>query len=537
MPADRAMDIPLKPGVDAASVESVIAGIDGAGLAPGLKLILADGADILFRVDNLDGGPRIHLCRRGPYNHRFHSVLQRCHRNLKSRQHRRQQIINVVCDHVIIERHCKVSGSLQRLWPKALRLNGVVLRPTRCKEIKVRSHLALSVDEDILDRDEDVRLVEEGREIVVDRVHQRISIVVLVRHGSLDEIDEVNFVWGANTPMSGYGGIVNMGLTCYANAVIQCMRHCERIPWIFEKGRFDTLFKKGETRRDKQRMTVAFAEVIQMLESCKKGESVRPSEFWQTLRPCVKDTCFEHFAMRAPHDAHEFFIFLLDILHEALAQEVEMTITRTPDTPKDVRAIQALEVWKREFTNLYSPLVDLFYGLMHVRVECQTCKNTTHRWETFTSLKAAMPAQTTTPLTLAEMLNEEMKPEMIEGYDCEPCGAKTTAKKSLAIWRMPHTMVVVLKRFTPTGQKIGTPMMPVGAIDFTQHFSEESPEVQRDYSLRGIVDHHGGARGGHYTSQCKNADGEWTLYDDDGVRSLAGPLFGSSTYILFFHKL
>ncbi len=30
------------------------------------------------------------------------------------------------------------------------------------------------------------------------------------------------------------GGIINLGLTCYANAVIQCIRHCKHIEDLLE---------------------------------------------------------------------------------------------------------------------------------------------------------------------------------------------------------------------------------------------------------------------------------------------------------------
>lgn len=331
-----------------------------------------------------------------------------------------------------------------------------------------------------------------------------------------------------------------MGLTCYANAVIQCMRHCEKMPWIFEKGRFDTLFKKEPkpARAVKQALTTSFAEVVQMLQTCKKGQSVRPADLWKNLPAAVRNTCFEQFAHKQCHDAHEFFLFLLDVVHEAMAQEVDMTIMTKARTDKEARVVQALNVWKREFSNLYSPMVDLFYGLMHVRVECQTCKNTTHRWETFTSLKAAVPATATEPPSLASMLAEELKPEMIDGYDCEPCKAKTTAKKSLAIWRMPQTMVVCLKRFSYTGQKIQTRVAPVGPTDFGAHFSDESPEKSKTYGLRAIVDHHGSSGGGHYTAQCRHTETDtWVLYDDEGVKELPEPFFGHSTYMLFFRRI
>ena len=364
------------------------------------------------------------------------------------------------------------------------------------------------------------------------------------------EIDVSNFTRPSYKPMEkdstsgasagGSGGIINMGLTCYGNAVIQCFRHCSRIPWIFQEGRYNTLFKKDpkEKRALQQDLTSAFASVIQLLQKCKEGESVRPAELWRSMRPVVSDTCFEHLATKAPHDSHEFFLFLLDTLHKAMGQIVEMNILReNPKTDQEKHIIGALEVWKREFSNIYSPLVDMFYGLSHVQVECQSCKAVSHRWETFTSLKAAMPQGVT---SLSDMLKAEAEPEMIEGYHCEKCEpTRTVAKKTVHLWRVPQVLVVVLKRFTPDGRKIYTRLEPVGATDFSPYFSSESPEREgkTNYSLRGIVDHHGGPRGGHYTAQCKHLGTDaWHLYDDETVHKLPSPMFGESTYMLFFER-
>ena len=43
--------------------------------------------------------------------------------------------------------------------------------------------------------------------------------------------------------MTGVGGIVNVGLTCYANAVIQAFRHCYNIKTLFQEGTYNKLLK------------------------------------------------------------------------------------------------------------------------------------------------------------------------------------------------------------------------------------------------------------------------------------------------------
>lgn len=359
------------------------------------------------------------------------------------------------------------------------------------------------------------------------------------------------------THAKGRGGLINMGLTCYANAIIQALRHCARIPWILTEGRYNTLFSKtaGQKRQAQQELTESLAEIFKLLARCKKGESVKPAEFWRRLGPLVHDTIYEHLAMKAPHDSHEFFLFLLDTIHEATAQEVDMRILRAaPSTSEEHLVHGALQSWQREFSKAYSPFVDLFFGLIHWRTICGGCQNASHRWESFNCLKGVVPkgGLATEAPTLESMIEADMEPETVEGYQCDKCGQRTEAKRVARLWRLPQLTVVVLKRFTPDGRKIHTRMAPLTAesIDFSPLFSSSSPERNGvlSYSLRAIVDHHGGANGGHYTAQCKDVgSGKWFLYDDEGVAELstnssadgriAGPPhFGDSTYMLFFER-
>lgn len=346
---------------------------------------------------------------------------------------------------------------------------------------------------------------------------------------------------------TGLGGLINMGNTCYANATIQAFRHCAKVPWIFEAGRFNSLFKKepAEPRAKQQALSANFAEIVQLLGQCKKGQKVRPADFWAKFGGAVQDTGFEHLAARIPHDSHEFYLFMLDTLHESMAQEVNMRILKPPPTTDAERhVIQALETWKAEFTKKYSPLVDLFYGLQHVVLRCKACGHCSHRWEVFSTLKAQVPKGLTEgrPPTLAEMLAAEFQPETIEGYACDKCApTRTEAEKTVSLWRLPLNLVVVLKRFTMDGRKIGTPCAAIEVFDFGPYFSAESPERAGGYTLHSIVDHHGGMHGGHYTAQCQRPNGEWLLYDDEGVAAQGSgappmPFFGSSTYMLFFTR-
>jgi ubiquitin C-terminal hydrolase len=339
------------------------------------------------------------------------------------------------------------------------------------------------------------------------------------------------------------GGLINMGLTCYGNAVIQNLRHLSKLTWILEEGKYNTLFKKdpNRSREVSQKLTKELALVVQLLGKCKKGQSVRPGNFWSTLSPAVKNTLYEQFAVKACHDSPEFYQFIIETIHQATIQDVDMKIVRPPPTTsRDSLIHGALLAWQTHFAKEYSPFVHMFYGLYHQKTVCQTCKNVSHRWDTFNSLKAPIPVSGEPCDTMLSLKNDLLHEETIDEYECEKCGLpRRPAKKSVSIWKLPLVLVISVKRFENSGRKIPTPVVPVSVVDFSPYFSEDSPE--RDgmvqYTLRGLVDHHGHAAGGHYTAQCRSVtNGNWYRYDDESIHPMDRPSFGGDTYMMFFER-
>jgi len=346
-----------------------------------------------------------------------------------------------------------------------------------------------------------------------------------------------------DTSLQGGGGLINMGLTCYGNAVIQNLRHLSKLTWLLEEGKYNTLFKKNTTsqRKTSQELTRAFAEVVQFLGKCKKGQSVRPGNLWKTIIPAVRDTLYEQFAHKTFHDSHEFYQLILETIHQSTIQEVDMKIVRPPPvTPRDTLIHAALASWQQNFSKEYSPFVHMFYGMYHQKLVCQQCNNVSHRWEPFNSLKVPIPSQVEPCDMMAALKADLLHEETIDEYECTNCGPpRKPAKKSVSIWKLPLVLTVTVKRFMNSGQKIRTPVAPVQTIDFTPYFSEDSPEREATihYTLRGIVDHHGSSMGGHYTAQCRRIDsGNWYHYDDENVSALAAPQFGESTYMMFLER-
>ena len=336
----------------------------------------------------------------------------------------------------------------------------------------------------------------------------------------------------------GVTGMANMRNTCYMNAVIQALRHNTEISAFFLENRH-VQWVDRKPGSPKVELVKGYADLLRSLWSGSKPSYIRPQGFLQAMIPAAVAAGFDQFQVPLQHDSHEFLTFLLDQLHEGMAEEVNIEINRPkPITEQDHAIQQALEAWKRLFGKQYSPFTEMIYGLLRVTITCESCKNKTNTWEPFNCLKLPVPAQSDTPVTIESMLKEEFKAETIEGYACEKCSpVRTIATRQPSLWRVPRMICLVLKRFTPDGRKIYTNFTSENQTHlFKNYFSPDSPEPSQDqtYECFATVDHHGSSGGGHYNAQAKSPLTEkWHLFDDETTSPMSEPHYGISTYILF----
>jgi ubiquitin C-terminal hydrolase len=264
---------------------------------------------------------------------------------------------------------------------------------------------------------------------------------------------------------------------------------------------------------------------------------VKTKEFWGTMIPAAIKAGFEQFRIPMAHDAHEFLVFLLDQFHEAMAEEVVMTI-RSPPEKTDTRA--ALEAWKTAFQKSYSPLVELVFGLQRKSVRCENCQAESVSWETMNMTKVSVPKNPTTPtVNLLDLVKEEGAEDTIDGYHCEKCNQRIKATVTRSLWRLGNWVIIVLKRNENSGRRINTrveiPLKTSFASCF--HPSSTEPSSRDSYELFATIHHHGSSGGGHYTAQAIHpVSGKWAHYDDESGREIPEPHLDASTYIVMYRR-
>ena len=335
----------------------------------------------------------------------------------------------------------------------------------------------------------------------------------------------------------GIIGLTNIGNTCYGNAVLQALRSQVDFTIFILQGHHLELLKKKPSS-EKTKLLESYGELVRGLWSSESG-TVSTKDFWRTMIPLAIRVGFEQFRVPMAHDAQEFLIFLLDQFHEALSEEVVMTI-RTQHSNTDIKG--ALEFWKSSFEKSYSPLVELVFSIQRKSVKCEVCTHENITWETSNMSKVSVP-KSDKPVELLDILMSEGQGDMIEDYVCTKCSPKRTkATVTRSLWRLGSWVIIMLKRNENNGRRINTKVNIPYQCSFTPafHTNSQEPSSREPYELFATIHHHGQAEGGHYTTQAKHpVTGRWAHYDDESAREIAEdkPSLDPSTYIVMYRRI
>jgi ubiquitin C-terminal hydrolase len=328
----------------------------------------------------------------------------------------------------------------------------------------------------------------------------------------------------------GLTGLVNKGNTCFMNAVLQAMSNTSVLSLYILSDRFyeDRNVKKKEVR--------LLREYVKLIKTMWSSNSIVDPGVFKVTLGSFKD-CYLGFNQQ---DANEFYMRLVELLHESCSFEARIRPTGEPTTEIDKLQIKSIEEFSAHYKKSYSYIVDCFAGQYLGVTECSVCTDSALRFDPFFNITLEIPEGAK---TLDDCLKQHIKAEVLKGDEkwfCEGvCKEKQKAYKRLTIWKSPIHLVICLKRFgfTASGaHKIDTPIdFPLEGLDLHEYIKAGNDSHRSVYDLYAVVNHTGGPMGGHYFSFCKNGDGKWYNYNDTHV-SGTGSVVTPMAYMLFYKK-
>ncbi|CAM8965954.1 unnamed protein product [Rhodiola kirilowii] len=388
----------------------------------------------------------------------------------------------------------------------------------------------------------------------------------------------INAINGLNSEFPwGLRGLNNLGNTCFMNSVLQALLHTPPLRNYFLSDRHNRYYckQKGVAGKKNGSIRDGSGKGIQLCLACDMDEmysavfsgertSFSPSNFlhswWQHA---------ENLASYEQQDAHEFFISMLDGMHEkAQSDRPKPQNQGNGDCCIAHRVFSGIlrsDVMCSEcgFTSTtYDPCVDISLDLEANKKS--TTKMTSSKKHNSPNAKAGCKASTpdsVTP-TLTGCLDRFTRPERLgssQKFFCQKCQVRQESLKQMSLRKLPLVSCFHIKRFEHSSvrkmsrkidrylqfplsldmepylsssiirTRFGNRMFPVDGDD-----PETSNDVSSEFELFAVVTHSGTLDAGHYVTYLRLSD-KWYKCDDAWITQVSENIVRTAQgYMIFY---
>jgi len=366
-----------------------------------------------------------------------------------------------------------------------------------------------------------------------------------------------------------------MGITCYMNSILHILQQTPIFIEYITQAKFrDTIINKinkknpNATNLEKEILVKDFVifELFRLFKTSLENDdsSITPTTF-KTLIGKKNDIWNEY----NHQDSQEFFNFLISQLEEEVGMKCEFVPGLNYDETScdsyysitdSIKNIVAINSWIKFQSREFSPLKNLFDGLVQNNRKCMCCNTSSTGYEPFLTLPVSIPIKDKNDMVktfdIYDCIDHFISEEQFDAenkMNCEMCGLHNRGHSKTLLWKTPQILVIHIKRFLnntygiPSQKITNNIRYPIKNLDLSKYFDPASPHKSScKYDLIGINIHQAFGYGnninaGHYTSIVKNIiNNNWYLYNDSNQVKMAytkANLQSNNAYLLFYYRV
>jgi ubiquitin carboxyl-terminal hydrolase 8 len=338
----------------------------------------------------------------------------------------------------------------------------------------------------------------------------------------------------------GLSGLCNLGNTCYINSCMQILSHC------YELNELIDLCEHNIVKHNDNGLVLKEWKLLKEL-LWSKNCIISPNRFINSIQAIAALKKRDLFTGYSQNDLPEFLIFIFDCFHEALERNVNISVDGKTEHDLDELAKTCYIMIKNTYSNSYSEIIDLFFGI-HVSLiitNDNSNKILSIKPEPFSTINLPLPHSdnnnNNNKCSIYDCFDLYTNNEFLEGSNAwfnEHTNTKQDVIKTIKFWSLPSILVVDFKRFNNSNKKLNCVVhTPLLGLDLSKYVIGYNKETYI-YELFGICNHSGESQGGHYTAYIKNSNQKWYHFDDDDVNEISEThLITSKGYCYFYRKI
>jgi ubiquitin C-terminal hydrolase len=353
-----------------------------------------------------------------------------------------------------------------------------------------------------------------------------------------------------------FKGLVNVGLTCYMNATLQCLLHVsELVAYFLDEYPKDCqmLKNKNQTVETRGEISKAFNELVKGVYDKNEMNNVLssinsktyPTYPQESFSPQNFKDVIGHFNPQfrgfSANDSKDLILYLLQTMHEELNYfgDNQNSNFRRPNQNDRVQTFMFF-MTTYNMKN-FSIISNIFYGTYEIITQCLKCNNIIYNFQRFEFISFGMFDYKKKEFNIYNGFQDNQKPNLLSGdnqFYCNFCKSLQDATTTNYIIQPPNKLIINIdygknKKFKPKRIKFDE------KIDLTQYVKFDFG-TKIEYKIIGVCTHKGESGvSGHYIAYCKHRlTDKWYKYNDSKCKECSHhEIYKDSPYLLLYERI